>query len=77
MELKCPYCDNDLDLLPSTHPEYKSTLLTYDGTRKWFVCNTCEGVWCLDKITKSWKISPETYTRFVEEGKIPDRLESE
>jgi hypothetical protein len=73
--LSCPYCDGDLEILPGTHPEFASTQLTYDGTRKWFLCTKCEGVFCFDKLTRSWKISPATYTKFVQEGKIPDRLE--
>ena len=74
MDLKCAYCDGDLDVLQDTHSEYRSTRLTYDGTRKWYLCSSCEAVWCLDKITRRWKLSPETYTRFVKEGKIPDKL---
>ena len=77
MDLSCLYCDGELSILPTTHPEHASTRLTYDGTRKWFVCESCEAVWCFDKLTRSWKLSPATYTKFVAEGKIPDKLVSD
>ena len=73
-ELKCIYCDSDLVVLPNDHKEFRSASLTYDGTRKWFLCKSCTGVFIYDKLTRSWKLSPSTYTRFVEEGKIPDKL---
>lgn len=74
-KVDCLYCDNDLDLLPDTHPEYKTLLSTSDGTRKWYICNKCAGVFCKDKQTGAWYVSPETYDRFISEGKIKDRLE--
>jgi len=73
----CKYCEGDLDLLPTTHPEFAQTQLTFDGTRKWFVCTDCAGVWCYDKVQKTWLMSPQTYTDWVKQGKIPDLLETE
>lgn len=73
---QCPYCEGGLELLPSSHPEFVQAQHTSDGTRKWFICKSCTGVWCYDKILKSWFMSPQTYTDFVEQGKIPDVLES-
>lgn len=76
-EATCRYCEGDLDLLPSDHPEHSYTQLTSDGTRKWYLCKECGSVWCYEKLQKTWLMSPETYTHLVSEGKIPDLLNSE
>jgi hypothetical protein len=73
----CCYCDGELALLPSDHPEYTYTQLTADGTRKWFICKDCESVWCYDKLQKTWLMSPQTYTTLVNRKEIPDLLESD
>ena len=73
----CIYCEGDLNLLPSSHEEYVYTQMTSDGTRKWYICESCESVWCYEKLQKTWKMSPKTYTKLVEEEKIPDKLNSE
>lgn len=76
--IDCPYCSpgvtQSLDILPTSNKEYQQTLLTMDGTKKWFYCNNCTGVYCFDKMRGIWQFSPDTYTKFLNEGKIIDRL---
>lgn len=74
LKVSCIYCDGDLNPLPESHQEYVQLYLTYDGTRRWFECENCEGVFAKDKVTGGWLLSPNTYSKFVEEGKIEDRL---
>lgn len=76
-DLSCKYCEGNLEILPTDHPEYSQTQLTFDGTRKWFLCHDCKGVWCYDKVQKTWLMSPQTYTNWVNEGKIPNLLDIE
>lgn len=54
---------------------YPQALQTNDGTLKWFICKRCDRLFCLDKITRQWQFSPETYTDLVEEGLLEDKLE--
>jgi hypothetical protein len=72
--LECINCGSNLELLSKDHKEYTLANLTYDGTRKWFLCSGCKGVFCRDKVTGRWGISPDTYARFLEEGVIEDIL---
>ncbi len=78
VKLNCPLCypdkENTMIVLPYGHKEYNLSVLTNDGTKKWFLCEECEGVYCLDKMKSKWQLSPATYTKFVELGLIEDRL---
>jgi hypothetical protein len=74
--LGCIFCGGGMQILPSTHKEFYTLNLSYDGTRRWFLCTKCEGVFGKDKVMNTWSISPDTYVRFVEEGKIKDKLGS-
>ena len=77
-KLDCPFCAPDecetLGLLLSSNKEYYLYTLLNDGTKKAFVCDSCKGVFFYDKMSDIWQISPATYDRFVEEGKIKDQL---
>ena len=73
-KVSCIYCDGNLTPLTREHKEYVQLHLTYDGTRRWFLCEKCSGTFGKDKATGGWVISPDTYTRFVEEGRIEDKL---
>lgn len=72
--VECINCCGVMIPLPADHEEYIQSRLTYDGTRKWFLCTECGGVFCKDKVTGKWNLSPKTYTRFVEEGTVEDLL---
>lgn len=76
--MDCPFCypekEGTLKILPDSNPEFYLVDLTNDGTKKWFVCSECEGVFCRDKVSQSWQLSAQTYTLFVEKGFIKDRL---
>jgi len=74
-KLECLYCNGGLELLPKDHPEAGRARITYDGTRKWFLCPDCKAVNIKDKVTGEWLLSPDTYARFVEKGLIKDVLE--
>lgn len=80
MRLNCPLCypevEGSLVILPKTHPEYEMSQFTNDGTKKWYLCNECNCVFCKDKITSVWQYSADTYTRLVGEGSIKDKLET-
>lgn len=45
-----------------------------DGTKKWYRCRVCGGIFCLDKMSREWQFSAETYTELVEKGLIKDYL---
>lgn len=74
----CPLCypdyEDTLILLPETHEEFIRCHLTEDGTRKWFLCQECGGVFCRDKITRKWQLSPLTYDKFMKRGLVKDQL---
>lgn len=74
----CPFCYPDveasLELLAEDHPEFVSVNLANDGTKKWFSCKQCGGVFCLDRLSKRWQLSPKTYDRFVRDGLIKNKL---
>jgi len=74
----CPFCYPDTEetliILPTTHKEFISCSLTEDGTRKWFLCNQCGGVFCRDKLTRKWQLSPITYDKFVNKGLVKNQL---
>ena len=48
---------------------------TNDGTKKWYRCVECNGIFCLDKMTRRWEFSAETYTELVQKGLLNDYLE--
>lgn len=77
-KLDCPFCTPEvtgtLVCLSTSHPEYQLSLMTSDGTKKWFLCECCEGVFIRDKMTAKWQMSPATYDQFVKDGIIEDRL---
>jgi len=77
--IRCPYCPPDeekalLERLAIGDEEYYDSLKTADGTRKWFKCPVCTGVYCRDKVKARWLYSPKTYDRFVKEGVIKNKL---
>lgn len=78
MNIPCCYCGETkngfLTVLSSDSPEFHLSLLTRDGTKKWYKCNSCKGVFCKDKLTGQWQLSPATYSTFVEKGYIKDQL---
>jgi hypothetical protein len=74
-QVECLACDGILEPLPPIHPEYNTARITYDGTRRWFLCPGCQAVCIKDKQTGGWYLSAKTYTRLVEAGTIKDRLE--
>ena len=67
-------CEPGASMEPLDPSIYPPARQTEDGTRKWFKCDKCGGVFCLDKMTRSWKFSAETYTDLVERGLLKDRL---
>ena len=77
--LDCPFCtpaySGSLVRLPDNHPEYNLSVISYDGTKNWYLCSECGGVFCRDKIMKKWQLSPDTYTQFIKKGLIEDKLE--
>lgn len=81
IKLNCPLCFPDeeetMSVLKSGNKEYHLAVLTNDGTKKWFHCEKCDGVYCLDKMKSKWQLSPATYTKFTESGLIEDRLTTE
>lgn len=76
LELPCPTCldESNLEFLSPNHPEYQMANFINDGTKKWYFCNKCGGVYCKDKMTSAWQYSPKTYDSFVEKGIIEDKL---
>jgi hypothetical protein len=79
MSLDCPFCspvhEKTLTRLTQSHPEYYISVVTYDGTKNWYLCSECKGVFCLDKMRGIWQLSPQTYTDFVQKKLIKDMLE--
>lgn len=77
--MDCPFCapaySGTLMRLPESHPEYNLSVISYDGTKNWYLCTQCEGVYCRDKLLKRWQVSPATYSSFVERGLISDKFE--
>lgn len=75
--LQCPNCGETdggtLALLSTTSPEFSASQFS-DGTKKWFECSKCGGVFVRDKLLGKWALSPKTYDRFVKEGLIKDQL---
>ncbi len=75
----CPFCypevENSLSILDPTNEEFYITMLTNDGTRKWFSCSNCNGVFCKDKLNGRWQLSPKTYDLFLKLGMIKNLLE--
>lgn len=78
--LDCPFCfpnvERSLTILSSTNNEYYLAVKTMDGTKKWYVCSNCSGVFCRDKLRASWQLSPGTYLQFIEKGWIKDLINS-
>lgn len=76
--MDCPFCypdkENTLVILPESNVEFYLVSKTNDGTKKWYLCQNCDGVYCRDKLLKTWQISAETYTRFVDSGLMKDLL---
>ena len=79
MAIDCPFCspvnENTLSRLPTDHAEYNLSVISYDGTKNWYICSVCKGVYCLDKMRGIWQLSPQTYTDFVKKKLIKDMLE--
>jgi hypothetical protein len=77
--MDCPFCyperEGSLVILPDTHQEFYLVEKTDDGTKKWFYCTNCKGVFCRDKVRQIWQLSAETYTEFVKRGFIKDQLQ--
>lgn len=48
---------------------------THDGTKKWYKCRECGNTFILDKMTRSWEYTPDTYTHLVSIGVIKDYLD--
>lgn len=69
-------CEPDTEMSLVDPEVYPPARQTNDGTLKWFICNKCNRVFCLDKVNRSWQFSPETYTDLVEEGLLKNKLEN-
>ena len=69
-------CEPGAVMQPLDPSLYPAARHTDDGTRKWYRCDNCESIFCLDKMTRRWKFSAETYTDLVEKGLLKDRLEN-
>lgn len=76
-QLECPVCleATGMGILSVSHPEFQMASFTNDGTKKWFFCPKCQGVFCRDKITARWQYSPKTYDLLVSRGQIEDKLD--
>ena len=76
--VNCPYCypnlENTLTVITEKYKEYYFYSISMDGTKKWYVCSGCGGVFCYDKVSARWQMSPKTYTEFVKKGLIKDLL---
>lgn len=82
LKVTCINCSTEdseslLIMLPENHKEFYLARLTNDGTKKWYLCPKCEGVFCRDKVLGIWQLSPGTYTEFVKRGIIEDRLQND
>lgn len=65
-----------MEVLKVGDSEHNLAIKTMDGTKKWYKCNSCEGVFCRDKLKGEWQLSPNTYVKFVEKGWIKDLISS-
>lgn len=76
--LNCPYCypnsEGTLNILTESHADYCAYSHAADGTKKWFICGECGGIFCYDRVMARWQMSPKTYTEFVKKGFIKDLL---
>jgi len=68
-------CEPGAYMVPLSIKEYAPAGKTDDGTKKWFKCGKCGGIYCLDKMTRTWQFAAETYTELVEKGLLNDYLE--
>jgi hypothetical protein len=69
-------CEPEAYMEPLDPSLYAAARQTNDGTRKWYKCENCGSVFCLDKMTRRWQFSAETYTDLVEKGLLKDRLQN-
>jgi hypothetical protein len=75
MKIECPIClQEELVPLGTNHQEYYLSVLTHDGTKKWYLCEGCNGIVCRDKMLGVWQVSPSTYDLLVSTGHLKDRL---
>jgi len=78
MKLDCPFCcpevEKSMSVLEIGDQEYYLSVHTNDGTKKWYKCENCNGIFCRDKMKKIWQLSPKTYNNFLEKGWIKDLL---
>lgn len=76
--MNCPMCfpaeEDTLIPITEVNTEYYLSVLTKDGTKKWYTCTTCKGVFCRDKLLAIWQISPYTYDKLIESNSIKDIL---
>lgn len=76
--MNCPFCapeiEDSLTALTKGNKEFYLFSATADGTRKWYQCSGCEGVFCKDKMSGNWLLSPGTYDLFVARGWMKDVL---
>jgi len=67
-------CEPGATMRPLGATEYLPAGKTDDGTKKWFKCERCGGIFCLDKMKRRWQFSAETYTELVQKGLLNDYL---
>ena len=68
-------CEPDALMRPLGVEEYPPAGKTNDGTKKWYKCDHCNGIFCLDKMSRRWQFSAETYTELVQKGLLDNYLE--